>query len=317
MFFTTQKKGYAMRSVTLSIILSIASILQSLQADITVQTYYGEVFRAKSASAIIREDLSSISANPNVVVWGIGAQGLTDRSLDFYEEEVFIPLKETFVGETTSRCFFYDLATWDYARWRNKGGRPSATFEKKYAGAKDLEAFFAGEGYAAEVFYGSNLFTAWMPGLTPAAEAYIRETVLNREFIWEKSKTRNPKGTFVKRTLLGAPASLFSAYADLRIDFMYSPLQYVEAIFLVNELVSRGVRDITLLLPNDEFDYYVGSRNQFLEVFQEDLNKAISLNTEGDLPEIKLNLVPFKYGRTAAARPYTFKKYTDSLVSWQ
>jgi len=298
----------------LSIVLGVIVGFNGLQADVTVRSYCSDEFKNKSASEIIKQNLSEISASPNLVVWGIGAQGLTDRSLDFYEEQVFIPLRDTFSG--LGKCYFYDLSTWDVGSWRSKRGEPSATFSRKYAGSASLESFLGGEGYSVEVLFGSGLFTEWMPTLTTEAFGYVKETVLSDDFVWEKSRGRTPKGTFVKRTFLGSPISIFRDMGEMRIDFLYSAVQYVEAIFLVNELISKGVMDITLLLPNDEFDYYIGADDSHFEAFQKDLNMVLLLNTEGDIGDITLNLVPFKYGRRVSDRPYTFKKFTDSKVSW-
>lgn len=294
-------------------ILGVVVLFHSLSADITIESYNTDVYKNKTPEAIIAEDLRNITSNPNVVVWGIGSGGLTDRSLDFYQDFVLTPLKEQFGAE--SRCYFYDLSAWDTSTWRNKANRPSATFSKKYADAGELRAYFENNEFSAEVLFGADLFS-WMHTFSAEAKAYTIETILPQEFLWEKSKDRKATGTVVKRTALGASGSIFSGYGNMRIDYIYSPLQYLEAIFIVDYLIQKGVSEITLFLPNTEFDYYIGINGENLPEFQRDMNKMIEMIRGEINSEVKVIFLPFKYGTRDNDRPYLFRKGLDRCVKW-
>lgn len=272
----------------------------------------------------VDEAITNLPENPQVLVWGIGPEGFTKRSFDFYKNNVLTPLKETFQDNYT--CWFYDLSAWNLNLWKDKD-----SFFKKYDSVSELETYFNklqnGNTSCCNLFapfcspntkvvFSSSFFNWLFYELEAETIDYINNTVITREFIWDMSVNYKKTGIKIRDTKL-ANLSFFSE-TKLDISKIYSVLQYLEMIYLIDTFKSSG--DIVCLLPNNENEYYVGQFRIFKDKFETDVNEMVKRqNPNKNIPDITVTLVPFWYkekvGTKDARRPYTFET-GDSFVNW-
>ncbi len=203
--------------------------------------------------------------NPQLIVWGIGEQGLPARGAQFYQQNVLQPLRERFGSDY--RCFFYDLSAWRGLRDKSVDLRTHQFCTNQSLQTQNTSTITA---------LPSCSFFQWLTEQTDSAPD--QQTVLQlrkslaRPCLWQLSKTLLKSGKIkenghkLQETPL-ANSTIFNA--DLLQEntaAAYSALQYLEALYLTQKIVQQNIglgnysMDILFLLPQDkksnELDYY-------------------------------------------------------------
>lgn len=227
----------------------------------------------------------SITKPDSVVInWYIGESGITEEGARFYKKNIFEPILN---DNSDVKFHLYDLTAWQALRNKkcsfdtqskivgaiaalrnaNFKGVPSSDFFKDLASRKDIETL----------------------------NAY--HDILNNQELHKPSLSRKPNGITVGQVL---PYEVLKPIHHMDTAHAYSALQYLEGIYLVkNALVNHKAKNVTLLLPNDEYKYYVTPR--FInDVFN-------TLYTTGTLNDVRINVKGFAFGNKTTDRPYILR----------
>jgi len=299
--------------------------------EVKVASFYSKETRKKKPQEALKV-ISKQSKKPQIIVFAISKEGkLSERSLTFYVKEVLKPLNKYF--NKNYQCFFYDLSSWDYSLWDCK-----ENFDRKYCYSKKLINSTNKAGFSLDIIY-SNDFFKW---LYKSAKNFNTEfsNILKQELLWEVScKKRFVDKSFpkLKETPLGQIGCFFP-YLNKSVAIFYSTLQYIESIYLVEETVKKFLKknkykqeknicEIILFLPNDEMNYYLGTKSgqwsEAVKLFQNNITPIVTKNVMDFLKEsnvksntttIDIKLLPFKYQENKSdngymcTRPYVFRK---------
>lgn len=91
-------------------------------------------------------------------------------------------------------------------------------------------------------------------------------------------------------------------YKSLDAFKSYSLFQYLEMLYIISELSSAGVNQITFLLPNAEYKYYK------FDFFSHDIKRILSIN-------IVIKFLSFRYTKHITSRPYNSGKEIVSKLT--
>ena len=164
----------------------------------------------------------------------------------------------------------------------------------------------------------SKDFFQWLCGLNFEQCACICN-ILQKNFIWQKStqfvtkeknKGNNPLNGIVLSEVLNYPDQLKNWFEGKDTVYIYSALQYLEGIFLVQTLLQQELdkKNIVFLLPSDEYTYFQDQKLlDTCKSFQNDLNILIPIH---ESPTVWF--YNFDYKNNGCMRPYL--KLKDDIV---
>lgn len=274
------------------------------RAEIRVQ----ELFSPKTSLLEVRKELEQLNTkNLKIVLWYFGQNGLRQDSVELYRNELFRP-----TSSLNLQFYLYDLTAWgQFGLVPPKPLKKSAIAEKLFY--EKLKHY--------QILFSSDFFD-WLGNLNSDASTYILDQVVPRKWLWRKSSekfnTIGPKLPTLLETgifkFVGSDER-WNHILSNKSDLSYSFLQYLEGIYLVQELINRSKESDSLqvlfLLPNDELEYYLGSDSQYSD-FCTDLYQLISKETQSKFKEINVYFQEFGFGKSRQDRPYLKGKVLKS-----
>lgn len=273
-----------------NILIAIASALcciNSLKASEIRVTVNEEIHTPEMA-------MNSVNAleNPHVVLWYSGESGLTAEGAQFYNTEILSRLT------TPGKFLLYDLAAWESLRKKKVAtdvkSRTAQTIERS---AHDR----------ITPIHSADFFSYLKKEDRAPVIQHINQVILKKHELYTNSESRKTNGILIKEKL---PHATLSAIQDLDTAHAYSALQYLEGLFLINQIISSApsASNVVFLLPNDEYKYYTAP----------DLAQDIKtvLQTDSLQHSVNVQFMCFKFGSSISERPYILrgKKVTTQNV---
>lgn len=193
--------------------------------------------------------------NPQVVLFYIGEYGFREEGVNYYKKDI----KKIMQQKNQASCCLYDLTAWGALKDPTKR---VGDFNPNVAVINDF-------ALPRITSLPSSRFFFWLQAERDAKIiSYMNETILKRDFIKEKSKGRAETAIIVAQ-LFNQTVPALEAISLEDCNTQYSTLQYVEGLFLVDQLVAKtlanaaGCINIVFALPNDEWKYYEDQNNSF------------------------------------------------------
>lgn len=244
---------------------------------------------------VIVNQLASIEDPIDVYFWYEGSQYLPKSGAVFMKEQIFYPLYNL---KQNAKLYLYSLRAWNFKR--NVANLSSLT--------PLGEAINHINTTAIECIYSSSFFQYCIQASKKKSlYAFINDELPKKEWLFKLSSAQRRIGITVK-TFFNQQSSLFDCIKDLDLSLAYSPMQYIEGYYLIQESVKRGLMkgrtkiEIAFVLPNDESKYYLD--------LSKDIEKMLQLDFEKDLVGIEINISFqfFQYGDSLTSRPYIDKQ---------
>jgi hypothetical protein len=279
-------------------------------SDITVDGSEIPTSEKRALHKVVQKCIVPQRFAQDIIVWGIGEDGLTERCCKFYQDNLFRLLR----ANDRTTVWFYDLSAW-------KGLTSSAV--------SPIDTVTIPEALSKEVSHknlSSRSFFCWLKQLpsNPACLQCVRKIVC-RDAIFKKSEQWNTSDL-----TCGDVPYLARIMPDHRLGSLtstcYSALQYLEALFLVCFLIERNMQlgklasELCFLLPGDEYTYYQGDDGKRFSgrSFQQDLEKVIA--TDAGLKDrcftCRIRFLSFQYNAQGCMRPYLVSKNgSDKIVN--
>lgn len=229
--------------------------------------------------------------DPHVVLWYIGTYGLKKEAVSFYQKSIISPI----IAENQNASFILvDLTAWGALRSANLRITQSSRHVKTINSLKDRHI---------ECFASSEFFRKIQDIQCPKILNYFL-IALRRPFIRQSSLDAKTVG-FTTRSVFSGNCSILKEYMDVDASRIYSILQYLEGLFLIEKILqnfTKEIINIAFALPNDELKYYRDENDSF----QEDLIvflEARSLLLERPR-QVNVYFYSYPYGVSFRCRPY-------------
>lgn len=169
---------------------------------------------------------------------------------------------------------------------------------------------------------GSNGFFSWLQERNETTETggYLKNRVLERSFIYQRSKDEKESGITVQDLFKGECSLVEKLYQK---DCMkcYSAFQYLEGLYLIAEMAKRsldeGVKgeiNICIIVPEGEKEYYIDSEKSF----EKDVNQILNMEFKEDLKPMMVKVIFYWFTydkRCSKARPYWLRDKGDGTDS--
>ena len=136
---------------------------------------------------------------------------------------------------------------------------------------------------------------------------FLTAELPKKKWLFALSENQRKKGVTIAE-LFNEKTSVFDCIKNLDVSAAYSPMQYVEGYYLIQESVRKGLLNgetkiqMAFVLPNDESKYYLDYPKNIKKMLQVDFGKNLS-----DV-DINISFHFFEYGDSLAARPYIDKR---------
>ncbi len=254
-----------------------------------------QIFSEPCAHELIVEQLASIKGPVDIYCWYEGSQCLPKLGADFMRKSIFQPLYKL---KQNAKLCLYSLRAWDFKR--NITNMLSSTplgEAINRINRTSIECIYSSSffQYCMQVPKGSSLY------------AFISDELPKKEWLFKLSANQR-KSSITISAFFNNQSSLFDCIKDLDVSSAYSPMQYIEGYYLIQECVKKGLLkgqrkvEIAFILPNDESKYYLD--------FPKDIEKMLQLDFGKDLTGIEVNISFrfFQYGESLTSRPYVDKR---------
>jgi len=241
---------------------------------------------------------------PEVILWYAGAYGLKENATAYYRHHIAKMMEAT----NNCRVNLFDLAAW--GAFRNVSSiesRNKSAIQINQWGLSRLRCI-----HSADIF--KNFLIE-----EPGTRAFITDTVLRRDFIFKSSlgfkENHLTIGDVFKRN-----CPILEPLYDLDTAKAYSPIQYLEGLFLIESLVKERLSEqsdinIVFVLPNDEPKYYRDDSGSFESDVQTFLMERCRDAIAGFKYKIHIHFMNFSFGNGTSDRPYNDGTKTVQKVS--
>lgn len=253
-----------------------------------------EFFEDLSIEQVITE-ISKLSC-PQIIVWYIGCYGLRDSSVQFYKNNLIMP-----ICSQNAKAIFWlvDLTAWKAF----KDSRSSIDKSNFYCDV--IETF---TGKQVKCIRSSKIFKKMQEISSKELINYFRKA-LCRDFIREVSQAY-PDRNIQVREIFSNNCPIMADWYDHDVGKSYSIFQYLEGCLLVDEIfmhhVSSGTAEnfqIVFALPNDELKYYRDSNESFRKDIQFLISKRCEILNIKNI-NLQIRFLSFNYGSQLEHRPY-------------
>lgn len=282
--------------------LLVGCFFSFLSAGVKID-FASNILPAKEVIESIQNDIP----DPQIILWYSGESGLKERGATFYKN-----IFNSFLNKEMYHFHLYDLEAWKALR------NSKASVVKK--GAYTTSINKASLAHFSAI--GSHKFFKYIKDAnSDNLKNYVNTSILDNKFIFSSSIDRVKSNLSLKQALR-SDDSLMSSLNELDTALAYSPLQYLEGLFLVNHIVKKSLElnkssvNIVFLLPNDEAKYYKDD----LVLLNQNIDKVLELDEErGYLPglndcKITISFMFFEYGNSLSERPYISREKSDKLI---
>ena len=239
-------------------------------------------------------DKFSSLENPVVVLWFIGTRGLKLECLEYYKNKIIDPIIEK---QPSASFVLTDLSAWGAFRDSNISIKTSS----------HLADFINEKFFPRFRCFKSSDFFENLSTIENEKLIQILKTSVSRIF----STCCNfgvPAVGFRTGFILPENCLVFEDWLDCDASMAYSPLQYLEAMFIIESIINFSNRasnlTVVFALPNDELKYYLTADNSF----ESDLNFFLKerINCEQLPDSIDIHFRSFNYGMKKSHRPYNY-----------
>jgi len=204
---------------------------------------------------------------PQVCLFYIGDAGFREEGANYYKKDLQKILYRSAANKPVSeapnepRCWLYDLTAWASLCNRDK------TIDL-YDRNVDVINNFAIPRILS--FKSSDFFKWLQQENNQKIIDYFNQVVLKRNFIFSRSQSKDkPTNIKVAEIFKGNCKSL-ALKADEDCGEMYSAIQYIEGLYLVDRIIGGALQrkdceviNIVFSFPKDEFEYYEDQENSF------------------------------------------------------
>lgn len=237
-------------------------------------------------------------ANPQVVLWYIGCNGLKKSCVDFYKEHLISPILKNSINTT---FWLLDLTAWKAFKSSNGNVKKFSSF------CKTINEF---DDERIKCIKSSDIFYK-MSQITNELITHKLIKILKKEFIQEASKSYPKIGIKIKDVFLENCPSFAVDLVEKDASEAYSAFQFVEGTLIVSEIVKNLIlnklknycAEIFFILPNDELKYYQDEDNSFREILYlmiQELCETLSTHRI----ELRVSFISFPFGKEIKHRPY-------------
>jgi hypothetical protein len=254
-----------------------------------------QIYSAPCSPELVVNNLASIEGPIDIYCWYEGSQCLPQLGANFMKTFIFEPLYKL---KQDAKLYLYSLKAWDFKK--NITKMPSST--------PLGEAINRINKTTIECIYSSSFFQ-YCTEIRKESGIYefLNEKLPKKKWLFTLSENQRKKGTTIAE-LFSERTSLFDSIKDLDVSEAYSPMQYVEGYYLIQESVRKGLLNgqkkiqIAFVLPNDESRYYLD--------YPEEIEKMLRLDFGKELSgvDIDISFRFFEYGDSLVARPYIDKR---------
>jgi hypothetical protein len=254
-----------------------------------------QIYADPCSPELVVDNLASIEGPVDIYCWYEGSQCLPQLGANFMKIAIFEPLYKL---NQDAKLYLYSLKAWNFKK--NLSKIPSST--------PLGEAINRINKAAIECIYSSSFFQYCAEiGKKSGLYEFLNEELPKKKWLFALSESQKRKGTTIAE-LFNEKACLFDCIKDLDVSAAYSPMQYVEGYYLIQESVRKGLLSgqrkiqIAFVLPNDESKYYLD--------YPKDIKKMLWLDFGKDLlgVDIDISFRFFKYGGSLLSRPYIDKR---------
>lgn len=254
-----------------------------------------KIYSEPCAPSVVVNNLSSLEGPVDVYCWYEGTQCLPKLGATFLKESIFEPLYNL---KQDAKLYLYSLKCWDLKKTLSTM-KPSTPLG---------EAINRINKTAIECIYSSSFFQ-YCTNIRQESALYqfLSEELPKKNWLFSLSENQKKKGKTIAE-LFNERTSLFDCIKDMDVSAAYSPMQYVEGYYLIQESVRKGLFNrqktiqIAFVLPNDESKYYLDYPKDIEKMLQMDFGEALS-----DV-EINISFQFFEYGDSLSSRPYIDKR---------
>lgn len=229
---------------------------------------------------------------PHIILWYIGCYGLKKEGVEFYKNFVINPIRKSNQNAT---FWLVDLTAWN--AFKTTSGSIS-----KYNSCCNVIDDFGDK--KLKCIKSSFIFNKMCELSCETELAYLKQ-VLSRDFLFEASK-KFPFSHLCIGDIFPRDSWISAEYFACDSAKMYSAFQYLEAYFIVEEIVIKHVMkganslDLVFLLPNDEFKYYQFQENSF----RRDVHFLLAKRVPDLNLKLNIQFISFNFGENQQNRPY-------------
>lgn len=245
---------------------------------------------------VIVGNLASIEGPVDVYFWYEGPRCLPKRGADFMKEFIFKPLYKL---KQDAKLCLYSLKAWNFEK---------ALLDMPLSTPLG-ESINRINKAAVECIYSSAFFQYCTTiHEKKALYEFISAELPKKNWLFSLSENKKKQRMTISE-LFNNQSSLFDCINDLDLSAAYSPMQYIEGYYLIQESIKRGLLNgqkkiqIAFVLPNDESKYYVDYPKDIEKMLKLDFGRALST------VEINISFQFFEY-EDLASRPY-LKPYVN------
>lgn len=254
-----------------------------------------QIYSDPCSPEIVVNNLASIEGPIDVYCWYEGSQSLPKLGANFMRKAIFEPLYKL---KKDAKLCLYSLKAWDFKK--NVANISSST--------PLGEAINRINTAAIECVYSSSFFQYCIEiRKESGVYEFLNEELPKKKWLFTLSENQRKKGMTIGE-LFNEQISLFDCIKDLDVSAAYSPMQYVEGYYLIQESIRKALSNgqkkiqIAFVLPNDESKYYLD--------YPKDIENMLQLDFGKDLSgvDVNISLQFFEYGDSLTARPYIDKR---------
>ncbi len=286
--------------------INTQTLLGESKIQQTVDLQVNVAFKKNLTRTALINEIAKID-QPQVILWYMGAYGLREQAANYYRKD----LKKILDLRNQAACVLYDLTAW-------RALKSSETkIEDFNLNADRINEIAKVEQLRIKCFKSSDFFKWLKTEENAKICAYFKETVLKREFIFQKSKQFDEVNIKIGQVFENACPILENEY-ERDCSKEYSALQYVEGCYLVNRLLEESLSNsssevnLVFALPNNEADYYQDPLNSFAQditvLLQEKLGNQVQ-------KKVNIMFYTFQFGKDSSNRPYNAGKANIDMIN--
>lgn len=247
--------------------------------------------------------------NPQIITWFSGEDQLTTRCFAFYKKYLSQLCND--FKQKPYTLYLYDLRAWACL----KKIENSLLVNPKNSTVFDAFSEIKNNLIVPWELVSSAYFFLWIISMNEL-EQKIASNILTNKKIWENSE-KYPNNNIITKDVFSQNSWLGNTYKTVDTSKFYSPLQYLEGLFLIQKIVQKNIElneiNIIFLLPQEESKYYLFGDNG--TTFAKDINSILNANPVIAQKNIALTICfkEFTYTANGTCRPYTFVKGDDAM----
>jgi len=234
--------------------------------------------------------------SPEIILWYMGPNGLKLEAVNFYRDKISNFLSNP---ENTSRINLFDLAAW------KSFTNVHESINKIHVCAKKINAYGLEN---LRCVTSAEIFDEFYSIKNENLVRFVQKTVLNRTFIYQSSLTFADTGITVGQ-IFKKNCPILHPISSLDTSKAYSPIQYLEGLFLIDKLVKQKLEksqdiELAFVLPNDESKYYRDEEDSFRNDLEFFLQEKYPVFRQKNAPKINVYFLNFTFGEKPWNRPY-------------